>query len=72
MSMSDARKRANRKWVEKSYDRIGIVLKKGEREEIADFAKQNGESINGFINRAIKEAMGKEFTSDDYGVGGTY
>lgn len=34
-------------------------MPKGRKEEIQAFAAQTGESVNGFINRAIGEAMGE-------------
>ena len=41
-----------------NYDRINLTVPKGRKEEIQAFAAQTGESVNGFINRAIGEAMG--------------
>ena len=34
-------------------------MPKGRKDEIQTFAAQTGESVNGFINRAIGEAMGE-------------
>ena len=42
-----------------NYDRINLTVPKGRKEEIQAFAAQTGESVNGFINRAIGEAMGE-------------
>ena len=42
-----------------NYDRINLTVPKGRKEEIQAFATQTGESVNGFINRAIGEAMGE-------------
>lgn len=36
-----------------AYDRISVMVKKGKREVIQQRAKENGESVNAFINRAI-------------------
>lgn len=47
------------KWNDKAYDRINLTVPKGSKEIIKDFAEKNGESVNGFINRAINEAMKK-------------
>ena len=58
MPVSEARKRANAKYNLKAYDRVELKVKKGEKEKIRLFAEANGESLNSFINRAIKEAMG--------------
>jgi uncharacterized protein (DUF1778 family) len=65
MALSEARMRANRKYNEKAYDRIALNVKKGKREEIKAFADSKGETVNGFINRAINEAMGKEGQNDE-------
>lgn len=45
------------KYNSKAYDRITIVVPKGDKIKISDFASTNGESVNAFIKRAIREAM---------------
>ena len=61
MPMSDAKKRANKKWndanLTKRYDRIQVVVPKGRKEEIRAFADHKGMSVNNFINEAIDTAM---------------
>ena len=42
------------------YDRISLMVAKGDKERIADHAAKSGESLNGFINRAIREAMERD------------
>lgn len=63
MPISEARKRANKKWNDKNmkekYDRIQLVVPKGEREEIKEFAKQQGKSLNNWVYDLICNAMGK-------------
>ena len=59
MPLSEARKRANAKYNLKAYDRIEVKVTKGKKEEIKSYAESCGESVNAFINRAIKEAMGE-------------
>jgi uncharacterized protein (DUF1778 family) len=44
----------------KTYDRIELVVKKGEKDVIKAYAESNGETVNGFINRIISEAMGND------------
>ena len=51
--LSEARKKANAKYNEKAYDRINIVVAKGRKAELQEHAQQQGESLNGFVNRAI-------------------
>lgn len=58
MPASKAQQKAQNKWIAKAYDRINLTVPKGRKDEIQSFAAQTGESVNGFINRAIGEAMG--------------
>ena len=52
--------RAKNKYNAKAYDRIAQQVKKGRKDIIKAHAEQNGESIIGFVNRAIGEAMQRE------------
>ena len=45
------------KWNAKTYDRINLTVKKGQKEIIQAHAEARGESVNGFINRAIAQTM---------------
>lgn len=47
------------KYNAKAYDDIRLRVPKGQKEEIQAFAEANGESLNGFLNRLIAEAMGR-------------
>jgi len=40
----------------KAYDRLEIKVKKGRKAELKAHAAEQGESLNGFVNRAIAEA----------------
>lgn len=51
--ISDARKRANVKYNAKAYEQIQLRVKTGKKALIQAHADIQGESINGFINRAI-------------------
>ena len=44
----------------KAYDEIKTRVSKGKKEVIREHATKNGESLNGFINRAIDEAMQRD------------
>lgn len=48
------------KYNEKVYDRVALVVPKGDKEKIAQHAQARGESLNGFIKRAIKEAIERD------------
>ena len=54
-------KKRKAKWqndyIAKKYDRINLTVPKGDKDIIQKHADATGESVNGFINRAIKECM---------------
>ena len=60
MTASKAQQKAQNKWISKAYDRINLTVVKGRREIIKAHAEAHGESVNGFINRAIDETMERE------------
>jgi len=45
------------KWQAENCERISLIVPKGKKDIIKEFAASKGESINGFVNRAIDEAM---------------
>ena len=55
--MSEAKKKANRKYNEKAYDQLKIVVKKGEKDIIKAYAESIGKSLNGYINELIISDM---------------
>ena len=59
MPKTEAQIRATRKYDAKTYDRIELKVPKGKKAEIKSFAENTGESLMGFINRAIDETMKK-------------
>ncbi len=58
--MGKASAKAKNRWNAKNYDRIGVMVAKGYKAEIAAHAAIRGESVNGFINRAIKAQMERD------------
>lgn len=60
---SKAQQEAVHRYVKKNYDRIDLVLPKGQKAEIKDVAAQTGESVNGFVLRIISEALAQSRTS---------
>ena len=49
--------KAKNKYNAENYDSLRIVVPKGKKEIIKEYAASKGESINGFVNRVIDEAM---------------
>lgn len=50
---------AKNRYNAKSYDRLAITVKKGERELIKAYAESQGKSLNAYINDLIKADMQK-------------
>ena len=62
---TEARKRANEKYNAKAYDEIKTRVKKGKKDIIKAHAESTGESLNGFVNRAIDETMERDKDNTD-------
>ena len=65
MTISKAQQRAVAKYDAKAYDKILLRLPKGKKEIVQTHAEAQGESVNGFIGRAIDEAMERDGGADD-------
>lgn len=57
--ISEAQKKAAIKYKEKNVKRIPLDVQKEMYERIKDAAQKNGESVNGYIKKAIEERMEK-------------
>lgn len=57
MATTKAQQKAVNKYMAANYDRINLTVPKGQKEEIKAHAESKGESVNSFINRAIKQTM---------------
>ncbi len=60
MPASKAHMKATNKWMAKAYDRVNLTMPKGRKNAIQAHAAACGESVNGFINRAISETMERD------------
>ena len=65
MPVSESRKRANEKYNAANYEQIQIRVSRGQKESIKAHAAEHGESLNGFINRAITETMERDEAETD-------
>lgn len=57
MPASKAQQRAVSKYMKENYDVFQIRMPKGRKAVIQAHAQSQGESVNGFVNRAIDETM---------------
>jgi uncharacterized protein (DUF1778 family) len=60
MATSKAQQKAVNKYMAANYDRINLTMPKGKKDLIQAHAEAKGESVNGFINRAINEAIERD------------
>lgn len=57
---TDARRRASAKYLKESVEDVRIRVQKGQKAVIKEHAEQQGESMNAFVVRAIREAMERD------------
>lgn len=52
--------RAIEKYKKKTYDRIELLVYKGEKQKIKEYAEKKGKTVNSFITELIRNEMEKE------------
>lgn len=62
MPASKAQQKAVNKYMAANYDRVNLTMPKGRKDVIQAHAAAQGESVNGFINRAIDHEMERDTT----------
>lgn len=67
MPASKAQQRAVTKYVKNRYDRFGLTMPKGRLDGIKAAAAAQGESVNGFINRAIDSQIARDASGEALG-----
>ena len=60
MPASKAQQKAVTKYMKANYDEIKVRVEKGQKDSIQAHAVAHGESVNGFIGRAISETMERD------------
>ena len=60
MPVSKAQQRATNKYKKSNYDRIELVVPKGNKETIRAVAETHSQSINAYISAAIDEKMARD------------
>ena len=64
MAISNAQLEASKRY-HKKLDEIKVRVPKGERQQWQAYAAGRGESLNGFIIRAVAETMEREMAGRD-------
>ncbi|MDE6833129.1 MAG: hypothetical protein K2J39_02610 [Ruminococcus sp.] len=57
MAQSKAHIKASNKYNAKAYDQLKVLVKKGQRDVIKQYAESKGLSLNGYINKLISDDM---------------
>lgn len=65
MPASKAQQKAVAKYMKENYDIYQIRMLKGKKTTIQAHAEAQGESLNGFINRAIDNQMERDKEGDE-------
>ncbi|MEY8388571.1 hypothetical protein AALC17_15000 [Oscillospiraceae bacterium 38-13] len=60
MPASKAQQKAVNKYMAANYDRVNLTMPKGRKGVVQTHAAAQGESVNGFINRAIDHEMERD------------
>lgn len=56
---SKAQQKAVAKYMKNNYDELKVRMPKGKKDIIKTAAENQGKSVNGFINEAIDEKIGR-------------
>ena len=62
MATTKAQQKAVNKYRKNNYDLAQITMPKGKKDIVKAHAEARGESVNGFINRAIDETMERDLS----------
>lgn len=47
-------------FIAENYDRVNLTVPKGKKNQIKEHAEAQGETVNGFINKAIDEKIARD------------
>lgn len=61
--LSESQKKASRKWNDNNLERLYVTVKKGQKDLIKQMAESKGETLNGYIVRAIQMRMDEDLPS---------
>lgn len=62
MATTKAQQKAVNKYMQKAYDNLRIVVPKGRKSDVEQFAQDRGLSVNGLVNGLLMREMGMSET----------
>lgn len=57
--VSEAKKKANNKWVKENYTQVKLSMPNVEAENLNNYCKEKGHTKAGFIRQAIKDKIAR-------------
>lgn len=57
ITVSEAKKKANKKWTDANYKQVKLSMPNEEAEKLDQYCKEKGHTKAGFIRQAIKDKM---------------
>lgn len=63
--VSKAQQKAVNKYVKNNYDRINVTIPKGKKDVIQAAATEAGETVNGYIKKAIEMRLGVSLSESE-------
>lgn len=64
MALTDAQRKANKKYFDKNYKQVKLSMPNTEARALEEYCKENDYSKNGFIREAIKEKIERDSSND--------
>lgn len=58
--MAERKAKWQNDYIARTYDRVNLTLPKGEKEHVQAAALASGESVNGYIGKAISQRMERD------------
>lgn len=68
MALSEAQRKANDNYIKEHYQRLAISYPKEFCQLVREAAEANGESLAGFVRKAIEDRIKRNGTTQDEGI----
>lgn len=68
MALSETQRKANDKYIKENYQRLPVSYPKEFCQTVREEAQRNGETLAGFVRKAIEDRIKKGYTVMDGGI----